>query len=166
MIVFKGFEGFGFWTAYTLLFPFFISILPFFIKRYFKNIKFILLPLFIFLFLQLIPLPRSPFSAISTGYSKPEGIHEPFAIGIGYPISFAKLFLTDSKDVFAGQFMFVPEVSIYRMVLLGFLVEGYVIFLIICGLVMLDKKSVKKSKSKVSGTSRKRGRGLGQSHSG
>ena len=144
--IFNGFAGFGFWSAYTLLLPFLISILPFFIRRYFKKMKFFLLPLYIFLILQLIPLPRSPFTAMSSDYNKPTGIQESFAIGIGYPISYAKLFLTNSKDVHAGQFMLVPEASIYNMVLLGFFLEGYFIFLIIAGLTMLDKKPKKKSK--------------------
>jgi len=137
--IFNNFDGFGYWTAYTLLFPFFISIFPFFLKRYTKKIKFFLLPLVIFIVLQIIPLPRSPFSASSYEYNKPSAIQESFAIGLGYPISYAKIFLADSKDVHFGQFMFVPEASIYNLVLLGFLLEGYFIFLIIAGLTLLDK---------------------------
>ncbi len=142
-LIFTGFQGFGFWTLYVLLFPFLISILPFFIKRYFKKIKFILLPLVIFLTLQIVPLPRSATTSTPQALDQ-VGKEEPFAIGVGYPLSFAKLFIADSKDVFAGQFMFVPEQSIYRLVLLGYLIEGYVIFLIICGLIRFDAKPEKK----------------------
>jgi len=82
------------WSLYVVLFPILIIagsfILGFKLKLGSKSV--FLLPIIIFLILQLIPLPRTPFKGFDgSNLSR----NEPYAIGVGYPYSIVKVFLGD-----------------------------------------------------------------------
>lgn len=74
-----------------VLFPILLVGVSFLIYKYFKKIPLILLPLLIFISLQFLPLPRSPYH--SYGPPNQSERFEPYAVGVGYPLAYLKLYL-------------------------------------------------------------------------
>jgi len=161
--------SYSFWQWYVIIFPFLFVILPFVLKKYFKKVNILLIALLVFLILQTIPLPRSPYHTIG-GELSPSPRNEPFAIGMGFPFSLVKLFLgngcltqssstcsgtsytmsqsyarlTPSQQktgeapgiIHPGDIVFLPD-SWKGLVGLGFLIDGYILFLITLGIKRL-----------------------------
>lgn len=152
-------EAQTFWQWYVITFPFLVILLPFVLKKYFKKVNILLLSLIVLFILQIIPLPRSPYSSRGGPYTDSPK-NEPFAIGIGYPFALVKLFLGDGcltnypdcrgtstlpgqpftkltpsrrnespRIVHAGDIVVLPS-SWQKLITPGFLVDGYILFLL------------------------------------
>lgn len=147
------------------------------LKKYLKKINILLLPLLVFLALQIIPLPRSPYKTVG-GELSATPRDEPYAVGIGFPFAYIKYFLGDGclthnlhngrcaiypepntqpytrlvqssqgvgktpDEIHSGDIIFLPES--WGRIMPGYLIDGYIIFLIVLGIKKATARVTKK----------------------